>query len=261
MMIKQDCTYRSLCGSPLFKGVDCDEFGDFCGMTRPRSFEKGEIIAAEGSVCNSIGIISEGQVAVQKISTGGEFSTIALLSEGDFFGADIIYSSDNIYRTTLETMSKCKVRFVSKDVMNRIMEQCPTVKDNYLRILSDRLNSQNRRIELLSQKTLREKIAYYLIDLYNQARAKSEGEIPGSCASCEFFGSENCKYPNEARTVELPVSKEIAAKFLAMPRPSFSRELISMENDGLIKVRGRKITLCDVARLETEIVEGLSSNN
>ena len=76
-----------------------------------------------------------------------------------------------------------------------------------------------------------------------------------------MFGKEECKYPSEARSIELPVSKEIAAKYLAMPRPSFSRELIAMEKDGLIKVSGRKITLCDVAKLETEIVEGLSANN
>ena len=259
--MKTDCSFKSLCESPLFKGVNCNEFGDFCAVTRARTYEKGEIIAAEGSVCNSIGIIAEGQVAVQKISSGGEFATIALLSAGDFFGEDMIYGSDNTYSTTLETMSHCRIRFVSKDVMNNIMTKCPAVKDNILRILSDRVNVQNRRIELLSQKTLREKIAYYLIDLFNQEQKKKDERISEECRACKDFGKENCKYPSEARVVELPVSKEIVAKFLAMPRPSFSRELIAMEKDGLIKVNGRKITLCDVAKLETEIVEGLNSNN
>ena len=259
--MRQDCTYRALCESDLFRGVDCSNFGDFCSITRPRTFEKGEIIAKEGDLCNAIGIISEGQIAVQKISTSGEFATIALLSEGDFFGADIIYSSNNTYQTTLETMKTSKVRFISKDVMNKIMDQCPTVKDNFLRILSDRVSYQNRRIELLSQKTLREKVAYYLIELYNHSNKNLEESLPETCKKCEMFGKESCKYPSESRTVELPVSKEIAAKYLAMPRPSFSRELISMEKDGLIKVNGRRITLCDVARLETEIVEGLSANN
>ncbi|MBO7452998.1 MAG: Crp/Fnr family transcriptional regulator [Clostridiales bacterium] len=255
-----DCTFRSLCESPLFRGVDCTEFKDFCSKTRSRTYEKGEIIASEGKPCNSIGIISEGQVAIQKISSGGEFATIALLSSGDFFGEDIIYSSNSTYQTTLETMTHSKVRFVSKEVMNSIMATCPAVKDNFLRILSDRVNVQNRRIELLSQKTLREKIAYYLIDLFNQGN-KDNGYISDSCKNCANFGQANCKYPSEARVVELPVSKEIVAKFLAMPRPSFSRELIAMEKDGLIKVNGRKITLCDVAKLETEIVEGLAANN
>lgn len=256
--MKKECAYSFLCGSPLFEGVDCAEFEDFCKQTRTRTFEKGEIIAAEGKPCNSIGVILEGQVAVQKISSGGEYATIALLSAGDFFGEDMIYSSNSIFQTTLETMAHSRIVFVSKEIMNSIMTKCPSVKDNILRILSDRVNSQNRRIELLSQKTLREKIAYYLIDLFNQGQNEKEELIAGSCKNCVNFGTDSCKYPSESRNVYLPVSKEIVAKYLAMPRPSFSRELIAMEKDGLIKVDGRKITLCDVAKLETEIVEGLA---
>jgi hypothetical protein len=56
--------------------------------------------------------------------------------------------------------------------------------------------------------------------------------------------------------VELPVSKEVVARLLSMPRPSLSRELISMEGDGLIKVSGRVIWLVDVASLERGILEG-----
>ena len=257
--MKKECAYSFLCRSPLFKGVVCNEFEEFCRQTRTRTYEKGEIIVAEGKPCNSIGILSEGQIAVQKISSGGEFATIALLGQGDFFGEEIIYSSDTNFQNTLEAMSHCNVIFVSRDIINSIMAICPSVKDNFLRILSDRVKNQNRRIELLSQKSLREKIAYYLIDLYNHQSA--DDGIPEMCRSCVKAGSGECLYPSEARIVYLPVSKEIAAKYLAMPRPSFSRELIALENDGLIKVDGRKITLCNVAKLETEIVEGLAENS
>ena len=52
------------------------------------------------------------------------------------------------------------------------------------------------------------------------------------------------------QAVELPSSKEVIARLLAMPRPSFSRELISMEQDGLIRVSGRVIWLLDIHGLE-----------
>lgn len=256
-----NCSRKIVCDSPLFAGVNVESFKDFFTRTRSRTYEKGELIAAEGKPCTSIGIITSGQIAVQKISSSGEFATIALLSEGDFFGEDMLYSSSSIYTTTLEAMAHSEVLFVNKDIMNALMTQSPVVKDNFLRILSDRLKAQNRRIELLSQKTLREKIAYYLIDLFNQQSRESEDSIPDSCRTCDDLGSAKCKYPSESRTVILPVSKEIVAKFLAMPRPSFSRELIAMEKEGLIKVEGRTITLCDVAKLETEIVEGLAANS
>lgn len=255
-----NCSRKVVCDSPLFAGVDVNDFKDFFTRTRTRSYDKGEIIASEGKNCTSIGIITQGQVAVQKISGSGEFATIALLTTGDFFGEDMLYSSSSVFTTTLEAMSSCEVHFVSKDIMNALMIQSPVVKDNFLRILSDRLKAQNRRIELLSQKTLREKIAYYLIDLFNQQNGNKVDVESDSCQGCDYYGTVSCKYPSASRKVVLPVSKEVVAKFLAMPRPSFSRELIAMEKDGLIKVDGRVITLCDVSKLETEIVEGLAAN-
>ncbi len=261
--MKDNCCGKTLCSATLFEGLDCTNFHDFCAQTRVRSYEKGEIIAAEGRTCTSVGIVVEGKAAMQKISSGGEFATIALLSEGDFFGEDIVYSSESTYGTTIEAMTHCRVQFVGKEILNRLMDECPAVKDNFLRILSDRVNQQNRRIELLSQKTLREKIAYYLIDLFNQQR-KNNPEIKVDsqyCKSCSKNCSGNIQYPQASKKVTLPVSKEIVAKLLAMPRPSFSRELVAMERDGLIRVNGRDIILCDVQKLETEIVEGLAANN
>ena len=259
--MKENCCGNSICNGPLFTGLDCEDFHEFYSTLRVKRFEKGEIVAREGSVCSSVGIVIKGKIAMQRITTGGEYATIALLSEGDFFGEDIIYGSVNTYSTTLEAMSSCMVQFISKENLNKLMITFPTVKDNYLRILSDRISSMNHRIELLSQKTLREKIAYYLMDLYNRERKSDESFE--ECEGCALKGADsviNCKYSDKSRCVTLPVSKEIVAKLLAMPRPSFSRELIAMEKDGLIKVNGREIIICNPARLETEIVEGLSNS-
>ena len=55
------------------------------------------------------------------------------------------------------------------------------------------------------------------------------------------------------------MSKEVVARLLAMPRPSFSRELINMEREGLIRVSGRVIWLFDPDGLERGVIEGFRS--
>lgn len=210
-------------------------FQEYCFLTRLRTFAKGEIVAAEGDICSSVGVIEKGRIAVQKYTSGGEFATIALLKPGDFFGEDLIFGSSNIYTFTLEAMSLSEVLFVNKDTLNALFERSRVVRDNFSRILSDRILEQNRRIALLSQKSIRQKIAYYLLELRNEKSGIAEdGDI-----------------------VRLPVSKEVVAKLLAMPRPSFSRELISMQKDGLIDFEGRDIRLLDIRGLESQVVEGL----
>ena len=103
-------------------------------------------------------------------------------------------------------MTQSEVLFVSKETLRALLDKSPVILNNFLRILSDRVNVQNSRIALLSQKSLRHKIAFYLLELRSE-------QHPGAVGSV---------------TVSLPVSKEVIAKLLAMPRPSFSRELIAM---------------------------------
>ncbi len=230
MIKKCDALSRTL----LFAGLDRGTFQNYCSLTKAKTFSRSELLAAEGDVCTSIGVIEQGQVALQKYTSSGDFSTIALLGPGDFFGEDLIFGSSNIYTFTIEAMTQSEVLFVSKETLRSLLDRSPVVLNNFLRILSDRITTQNSRIALLSQKSLRHKIAFYLLELKN---------------SQPQTDSQTVK-------VSLPVSKEVVAKLLAMPRPSFSRELIAMEADGLIEVNGRSIRLLDVATLENDVVEG-----
>jgi len=218
----------------LFAGLDRSTFQNYCSLTKAKSFNKGEILAAEGDICTSIGVIEQGQVALQKYTSSGDFTTISLLGPGDFFGEDLIFGNSNIFTFTIEAMTQSEILFIGKDTLRSLLDRSPVVLNNFLQILSDRVSAQNSRIALLSQKSLRHKIAFYLLDLRGR-------QHPGN--------------PLETM-VTLPVSKEVVAKLLAMPRPSFSRELIAMEEDGLIKVNGRMIKLLDVPTMENEVIEG-----
>lgn len=216
----------------LFRGIDTLKYGSLMACSRIRQYSKGEIIAHEGSSCSSIGIMTGGEAALQKINPDGEFATIALISTGDFFGEDIIYSTDKSFKVTIEAVSSCTVQYFSRQILDDLMKAEPVVKDNLLCILSDRISQMNRRIEILSMKTNREKISCYLMDLYSISEKHSG-------------------------IVELPASKEVVSKLLAMSRPSMSRELSSMEKDGLIKVNGRTVELLDIKKIQMEIAESL----
>ena len=112
--------------------------------------------------------------------------------------------------------------------------------------LSDRIREQNERISILSQRSLRQKISSYLIGLYRKEMQEDSSDPTPTD-------------PANPPVVELPVTKEIAARLLAMPRPSFSRELVRMEKDGLIQVNGRKIILSDFEALELGLSDGSES--
>ncbi len=238
----------TLAETPLFAGLNHDMFHEYCGKTSIRLVWKGEVIVNEGDPCNGIGMIIDGQLAMQKYTSAGDFATLELLGAGDIFGEYLIFGNKKNYSVTIEAVTNSKIIFISREMLMTLLYQSPAIMKNFLTILSDRVLAQNRRISLLSQKSLRQKIANYLLELLRDQMEK-EGENP-----------KTVRKTVSTQAVELPVSKEVVSRLLAMPRPSFSRELISMERDGLIRVSGRVIWLLDLDRLERGVIEGFQNS-
>lgn len=236
---------ETLGNTALFAGLGHDAFHIYCAKTSIRLVWKGEVIANEGDPCNGIGIIVDGQIALQKYASSGDFATLELLSAGDMFGEYLIFGTRKYYPTTIEAVTNSKIIFISREMLLTILQQDPGIMQNFLTVLSDRVVAQNRRISLLSQKSLRQKIASYLLELLREQR-EQEAADP----------SPPSRTVVSTQAVELPVSKEVVARLLAMPRPSFSRELIAMERDCLIRVSGRVIWLLDLDGLERGMIEG-----
>jgi CRP-like cAMP-binding protein len=187
--------------------------------------------------------VVEGRIARQKYTPSGEFTTLELLGEGSVFGEDLIFSTHKQYSYSLEALTHVKTVMVSREDILTLISKSPRLLLNYLALLSDRSLEQDHRIHLLSQKTLRLKISGYLLSLLEE-KLNREGKLL----------SEAMDEP-AALSIELPVSKEVVARLLAMPRPSFSRELISMEKDGLVRVDGRVVWLEDIQGLACGLYE------
>lgn len=226
----------------LFKGLDSEVFAQYCGKTSIKIAWKGEILENEGEECNHIGVLLKGKLAWQRYASNGEFATLALMEEGEMYGEDLLFGPNNYFPVTIEAVTNSRILYIPKSVMVPMLKKNYFLNQNFISLLSEKTYGQNERIALLSQKTLRQKIAFYLLEQYK----KSSVHVKVGKGS----------YSQLAPVVELPVSKEVISKFLAMPRPSFSRELINMERDGLIRVDGRQIYLLNIPELEHGALEG-----
>ena len=220
--------------TPLLRGLTHELYHEYCESSQVRTVWKGEVIVNEGDLCTGVYVILEGQIAMQKYASSGEFTTLDLLGPKEIFGEHLIFGYKKHYEATLEAVTAAKVILISRENLLSMISRSPKLLHNYLQVLSDRIRLQERRINLLSQKSLRQKISAYLLNMLHD-NLEQEGETLDTTSQVI-----------STHAVELPVSKEVVSRLLAMPRPSFSRELISMEKDGLIRVSGRVIWLTDV---------------
>ncbi len=223
-MNKADETELSI----LFSGLSDAEKEECQALFRQKELTKGELIASEGDLCKGLFIIEKGHAAAQKYTHSGEFSTLRILEAGDVFGEDQILEENGRYTATLEAISNVSLSYISQSTLVTLVDRFPAMREGLWKLLLQRIKLSDERVILLSQKSVRAKIAYYLLRL-------SEKQMKTS--------------------VMLPGSREVVAKFLSIPRPSFSRELSAMEKNGIVEFSGRTVTILDDLFLRKEIGE------
>lgn len=230
-----------LADSRLFAGVDHDTLEQFSSRVSIRLVWKGEIVFNEADLCEAVGLVVSGQLAMQKYSQDGDYITVDLLGPGETFGEDLIFGKQREYTVSIEAVTNAQIVLLSRELLKMLLQSNPQLTTNYLGFLSDQIQTKNRRVINLSQRNIRTKITRYLLDLHEIQEQLDD----------EQYGKNRKTYVSTP-SVELPVNKEVTARLLAMPRPSFSRELARMEDDGLLKVSGRVIWLTNLEGLETD---------
>jgi len=216
---------KALKGNTLFKDFTNQEINSFLVSSRYRTadYKAEQIIAIEGDSLSEIGLILNGLLEVQKHYPSGKTVAINQLQTGKVFGEIIIFSSMKFFPSTILSVTDSKIMFIEKDNILKICYQNEKFLRNLLYLLSEKILLLNNRLKFLSRETIRQKISYYLIDHYRKKN--------------DF-------------TVYTTISREKMAEQFGVTRPSLSRELSRMAQEGLITINRNTITINNLALLE-----------
>ncbi len=212
-----DEVIHALLKSTLFKGFSRAEISVILKIVSHhiKEIEKGNPLALEGDPCPGIGIMTKGTAEIQRVYTSGKSVTIDTLKPGDSFGEIILFSDVSWYPVTIITRENTQAVFLSRKAVIDLCSTHPAFLTNLLRQLSNRIILFNERLKSLSYQTIRQKVANLLLDECNEHNFKF-----------------NLSYSR----------KEMADK-LGIPRPSLSRELALMKQEGLIEFQMNSFTI------------------
>lgn len=216
--------------TPLFHDIKEEDIICMLKCLTPQiqSYGKNETIVNSGDPVDSFGIILEGEATILKENSEGNRVILSIVKKGDLFGQMLVFSSKKVWTATVRVQHSCKVLFLkNSDLIARCGKMCPwhtTLLQNFIRIISDKALILNKKVEYLSIKSIRGKIATYLLDQY-----------------------ENTK----SNTINLPLKRNELAEFLNVSRPSLSRELCEMRNEGIIDFYLSTFKIKDIKILRT----------
>ena len=220
-----------LAASPLFSGLDVVELEGLLATEAValRGFRKGNILLLAGCAYDTLWILLEGSVAAEMHSPSGKALRIETIAAPEAIATAMLFSPDSVLPVTVEALEETRAALLPRETVIRLCQGSRAFLENYLRDSGSRIAAFSERFRLLQFSTLRERLADWLL----RQAARAGG-----------------------RLVTLPSSKEKLAETFGVTRPSLSRELLSMEADGLLAANGREIRLLDAARLESLITQG-----
>ena len=185
--------------------------------SKEEDFTKGTSINSYYKNTNIVGIIVSGAVQIVRANSSGVHNIIEELREDEVFTTGM-----NIYSNEIEIIAieDTKVIIIDYDYIisniNNEKQYFNKFIKNMFQIYNEKLKEKNERLEILSKKSIRNKLLTYFEIQYNKRGSKY---------------------------IYLPFNFKDLAEYLSIDRAAMSRELKSLKDEGFIETKSKRITL------------------
>jgi len=197
----------------LFQDITSEEIPQVLGCVgfKIRTFSKGEIIFLENENIRHIGIVLSGFVDMIKEDVWGNKNLISRIEENNFFGESFALGNLSYSKVIFSAVSNTELMFIPfRRVIHTCTHACShhrKLEDNVIKLIADKNVQLMEKIEIMSRKSLREKILCYL-----SIQSQKSGSM--------YF--------------EIPFGRVALAEYLCADRSALTRELNRMKKEKII---------------------------
>ena len=209
-------------GISCFDGISKQDYERMmvCFHAMKRSYQPGETIATFGGSSQLVGIVLEGEAVVMSTHYDGRQTILEQLQTGSIFGETLSAVSAETSLIQIISHKHTTVQFID---YSHLIRRCPKACDSHSQLVSNALRLISRkavllseRLDILSQRTIRDKLFTY----FHQLARK-----------------------NHSNTFELPFSMSDLADYLSVDRSAMMRELKKIREEKLVRISKRTVTL------------------
>lgn len=205
------------------KGLD--ELSKLSENKKVRVYKKKEIIFYEGDYAGAIYFVSSGKVRTYKINDDAKEYSVDLYGPGDFIGYLSILEGDE-FKETAEAMGETEVLKIPKEDFTDLLFKNRDVSNNFIKMLAHNVLEKEEKLLNLAYDSVRKRVADSLINLqtkYNE---------------------------NEVDKFEIAISRNELASMVGTSPETVIRTLSDFKEEGLIEIKGSKITIVKSNELE-----------
>lgn len=224
-------TVAVLSQSPLFKGVDIVELNRILTHVNytTKTWEKGQYLLLQNSLYERLIIVTEGRLKAQIESENGKTINMEEFPPGKAVALPVLFSKAPRLPVSLLADVPSEVITLEKDTVFQLCMENKLILKNVLSNMSNRVLFLSKKIKMLQLKTIRGKIAFYLM-----SRASLSGSME----------------------IQLGQTKEELAREMGVTRPSLSREFVKLTREGIILQEKNTVTILKPEELKKSAEEG-----
>lgn len=208
--------------SKLFAGISEEDIKHMmdCSKSKVQKFRTGEIICTFEGSSDKVGVLIGGEAELERVDYAGNRTVLEILAAGDVFGQTLAFG--NLTGDMLDVVARscCTVVFIPADfVSSRCSNACVRHAQfvrNMLGLISGKAQSLSERIEVLSNRSIRDKLMCYFT--INCAKARAD-------------------------RFTMPFSFTTLADYICCDRSAMMRELGQMKEDGVVRIDKREVRL------------------
>lgn len=180
-------------------------------------FRKGATVISNISNIDDFGFILEGSADLVKYDLNGTITILESLKKGEIFGS--VFSANTEYSSIITTEESEIIFFNLNIILDKFIKKennSNILIFNILKEMNSKITTLNNRIEILTQRSIREKLIKYF---ENESNKK---------ASNSFI---------------LNISYTHLADFLSVDRSAMMREIKHLKDEGFITTNNKRITI------------------
>ena len=212
--------------NPLFKDIPAKELETYLTAVKAKTavYQKDSFIFFEGDLPKALFVLKSGVVQIEKNDADGKRTIMNRFETPEtVFGEVYAFLQSTPYDYSCRIIADAEILSIPANILSA-SATLPAVQTkivrNLLSILAHKAYFLNQKLLIFSSFTLRKKIAVYLLQ---QAHGQPK--------------------------ITLTLNREAMAEYLAVPRPSLSRELMNMQKDKLLTISKDTITV-NIDKLE-----------
>jgi len=207
---------------PLFKNVQESDIQMLLSgiVFQRKTYAEGSMVVSQGDECNRLLLLVEGTVKGEMISPAGKSLKIEDMQATYALATAFLFGKSSIFPVNIIAVTEVSFIIIQRQEVIRLFQKSEQILLNYLSIISSRAQFLSEKLRFHSFKSLKAKIAFYLI---------------------KEAGKDN--------SFRLLQSQNELAELFGVARPSVGRAFLVLQEEGLIDIRYRQVEILDRKRL------------